>query len=190
MAHYRKIDVRIWNDQKFTSLTTTGQLTFLFLITHPSMTPIGAMRTTKDGIASELKVFQEGLTEAFNEGFEQLISMGLIEVDAKACCLYIPNFIKYQSAESPNVIRNWSKCLEFIPECTLRTNAIASLGAFVKGMSKGFQKAFAESFVKGMHESVNSKDRAVNTKNPTIQGKKTNRELSEDAKKYAEAEGF
>ena len=46
MSHHRKIDVRIWNDQKFLSLSERGKLAFLMLLTHPMMTALGAMRGT------------------------------------------------------------------------------------------------------------------------------------------------
>lgn len=46
MARYRKIDSRIWNDAKFRELSDNGKLVFLMLLTHPSMTSLGAMRAT------------------------------------------------------------------------------------------------------------------------------------------------
>lgn len=36
MASYRKIDPRIWNDERFRVLTDSGKLAFLFVLTHPS----------------------------------------------------------------------------------------------------------------------------------------------------------
>jgi hypothetical protein len=42
MGRYRKIDTRIWNDAKFRELSERGQLEFLFGLTHPNMTMLGA----------------------------------------------------------------------------------------------------------------------------------------------------
>jgi hypothetical protein len=158
MAHYRKIDVRIWNDAKVIALSNTGRLIFLFLITHPQMTALGAMRATPQGLAAELKMDME----AFAEGFQEVLSQGLAKDDRVACCIWLPNFLKYQSAESPNVLRNWSTQVEYIPECDLKNSAIAGLRGYAEGKSEGFRKAFREAFPKGIPESVSSKQKAVN----------------------------
>ena len=54
MAIYRKVSTRIWNDERFMSLPDTSKFVFLFLLTHPNMTSIGAMRGTIPGLAAEL----------------------------------------------------------------------------------------------------------------------------------------
>ena len=123
MAHFRKIDVRIWNDAKFNELSHLGKLIFIFLITHPGMTMLGAMRATPAGLAEELQASPEG----FREAFDEVLLKGLAKVDQKASCIWLPNFLKYQSAESPNVLRNWAKQVEFIPECSLKTLAVSGL---------------------------------------------------------------
>lgn len=167
MAHYRKIDVRIWNDAKFNSLSNNARLIFLFLITHPQMTALGAMRTTPQGLAAELQMEPE----AFGEAFREVLAKALAKHDRDACCIWLPNFLKYQSAESPNVLKNWSRQLEYIPECNLKSSAIAGLKAYAEGLSKGFQKAFAEAFPEGYREPVSSKQRAVSSKpTPPSQG--------------------
>lgn len=162
MAHFRKIDVRIWNDAKFIALSNNAKLIFLFLITHPQMTSLGAMRGTPQGLAAELQLSTEDFSKAFTEVLEQ----GLAKHDRDACCMWLPNFLKYQSAESPNVLRNWVKQVEYIPECELKTRAVAGLKAYAEGLSKGFAKAFAEAFPEDIPESVSSKQRAVSSKPP------------------------
>ena len=41
---YRKISPCIWNDAKVRELSDKGKLALLFLLTHPHMTPLGAIR--------------------------------------------------------------------------------------------------------------------------------------------------
>ena len=174
MALYRKIDTRIWNDVKFRSRSANGKLSFIFLVTHPNMTALGAMRATVEGLSAELRVPPEAFGEVFGEplkeGYtEEAVkkSNGLAVFDPEACCLYIPNFVRYQAAESPNVIKAWAKTLEYIPECRLKTLAVAGVKAYVEGMGEGFRKAFREAFrdalQEGMGESVNSEEGAVIT---------------------------
>ena len=54
MGRYRKIDPRIWNDEAFRALSDRGKLVFLFILTHPHMTSLGAMRASTLGLAAEL----------------------------------------------------------------------------------------------------------------------------------------
>ena len=172
MALYRKIDVRIWNDSKFRALSPYGKLAFVFLLTHPNMTAIGAMRASVEGLSAELRVPSEAFWEVFVEASREALpercrkgASSLAIFDPEACCVFIPNFVKYQSAESPNVVKAWARTLEYIPECSLKTLAIQGVQAFVEGMSEGFRKAFRETFgeVLGedIQESVSSKQRAV-----------------------------
>ena len=174
MSIYRKIDTRIWNDAKFRNLSPNGKLAFLFILTNLNMTALGAMRATVEGLSAELRVpaeaFHEVFGEAFPEGYtegSEKVSSSLAIFDPEACCLFVPNFVRYQAAESPNVIKAWAKTLEYIPECRLKTLAVSSVKAYVEGLGLGFRKAFAEAFGEalreGIGESVNSKQRAVIT---------------------------
>ena len=43
MARYKKIDVRIWNDAKFNALSSDARLIFLFMLTSPQTTMVGAV---------------------------------------------------------------------------------------------------------------------------------------------------
>lgn len=153
MSHYRKIHVNIWNDEKFTSLSWQGQHVFMMLITHPSMTCLGAMRHTIAGLASEAKAPIEGFTEAFGE----VLREGLVEYDEKSSCIRVVNFVKYQTAGSPNVIKSWVKQLPFIPEGSLKAASVKALEDYVKGLNEGFRKAFREAMPEGYREPVNSK---------------------------------
>lgn len=158
MAIYRKIDPRIWNDAKFRELSLIGKLVFFFLLTHPNQTSLGAMRATIPGLACELGME----LEAFGVAFGEALALGLIEHDKKASCAFIPNFVRYQSAESPNTIRAWSKQVEWIPECSLKTRAIAGLEAYAEGLSQAFGVAFREAFGDGWRQA-SPNQRAVNS---------------------------
>ena len=67
MAIYRKIDTRIWNDAKFNALSPNGKLAFLFILTNPNMTALGAMRATIEGLSAELRIPAEAFREVFGE---------------------------------------------------------------------------------------------------------------------------
>lgn len=149
MSRYRKIDTRIWNDEKFRDLSDAGQLAFLFVLTHPSMTALGAMRATIPGLAAE----KGWTTEAFGKAFGEALAKGMVEHEEKASCVALPNFLRYNPPENPNVVKAWASSLDLIPEGGLKTLTMQRAKAFLKGKTKAFAealpKAFAEAFAEG-----------------------------------------
>ena len=151
---YRKICPKIWNDEKFVSLSDNGKLVFFFLLTHPHMTPLGAMRATTSGLASEL-----GWThKAFMEAFEEVLAVGMAKANAKASCMAIPKFLKHNQPESPNVVTAWVACVDDIPECDLRDecmrNAEDQMASKSKAFGEAFSKAFSEDFRKAYRKAM------------------------------------
>lgn len=146
MARYRKIDPRIWNDEKFRSLSDGGKLAFLFLLTHPHMTSLGAMRATMGGLAEELG----WEANAFRKAFQEAFAKGMAEHDSEARMVALPNFIRYNPPESPNVIKAWLGALDLLPECSLKTRVVARAKAFAEGFGEAFAKALPEAFAKAM----------------------------------------
>lgn len=146
MSRYRKVDPRIWNDGKFRCLSNRGKLAFFFLLTHPHMTAIGAMRASLPGLAAEI-----GWTpEAFGEAFADISQKGMSMHDEKASLIWLPNFLRYNPPESPNVIKAWIHSLDLLPECGLLNRVLAASVAFARAMNKGFAEALPEAFAKGM----------------------------------------
>lgn len=146
MSRYRKVDPRIWNDAKFRALGDSAKIVFFMLLTHPSMTALGAMRATTAGLAEEL-----GWTpEAFREAFAEVLKQGMAEHDPKACLIALPKFIRYNSPESPNVVRAWVGALDLLPECDLKNIVVQRAKALTQDMQEGFAKAFREAFAKAM----------------------------------------
>lgn len=142
MARYRKIDPRIWNDSKFASLSHEGQRLFLYILTHPSMTSLGAFRSSRLGLLEEL-----GLDpKEFGEAFDEPLRKGLFKYDPKACLIFAPNFLKYNPPENPNVVTGWAGALDLIPECSLKLEVLLKAEECVNAGKDGVQKAFAKSF--------------------------------------------
>ena len=162
MGRYRKIDTRIWNDAKFCSLSNEGKLLFLFLLTHPHLTSIGAMRATITGLAAELGWSSKSLREAFGEAFRK----GLVEHDEKACFVGIPNFLRYNGPESPNVVKSWSDSLDLIPECALKVQLLQRVKGFTEGLSEAFTKALPEAFRKGMPNPEQEQEQDITPYSP------------------------
>ena len=138
MAKYRKVDPRIWNDAKFRDLSDNGKLVFFFLLTHPNMTSLGAMRHTIPGLAAELGWDVEVFGKAFAEPFRK----GLVKHDEKAAFVWLPNFIKYNPPENPNVVKSWDAALDLLPECDMLSELLSHVKEFLKELPEGFRKPF------------------------------------------------
>lgn len=150
MARYTKVERRIWNDEKFMALSDLGKLVFFFLMTHPQQTAIGAFRASVPGLACEIG-WSIG---AFDRFLSELTEKGMVKVDKRACLLVLPNFIKHNPPENPNVIIAWSKSLELLPECGLLCEVVESIRQFVATLPDSFQKGLPEPFRKGMPKGM------------------------------------
>jgi hypothetical protein len=144
MARYSKIERCILNDQKFNSLCDDAKLVFLILLIHPHLTAIGAMRATLPGLASELGWSIERLRKAFAEASKK----DMVRHDEKACLIWLPNYLKHNRPESPNVVKSWEQSLDYLPECHLKNELIHHVKTFVNELSAAFQEALPEIFLK------------------------------------------
>jgi hypothetical protein len=150
MARYRKIETRIWNDQQFNLLADDAKLLFFFLLTHPHLTALGAMRISILGMAGELSWSEKKLREAFR----QILEKDMVRYDPVALFLWLPNFLKYNLPESPNVVKSWEQSLDYLPECVLKQLLMKSVRAFVGSLSEGFMEALPEVFREGFAKSM------------------------------------
>jgi hypothetical protein len=141
MGRYRKIDTKIWNDENFQAFSDDGKLAFLFLLTHPHMTAIGAMRTTIPGLAAELG----WPLKRFRAAIQSPLSKGMIELNEQACYLALPKFLRYNEPEGPNsVTKAWPQALNLIPECPEKTTLITRCQTYLNGRSDAFRHAIGD----------------------------------------------
>lgn len=144
MARYRKIDVRMWGDERFRRLSPIppcGQGLFLYLLTAPETGNVpGLYRAGEAGLSEGLGWDLEAFREAFGEAFRQ----GLVKADWKARVLWVPKAIKYNVPESPNVVISWRTAWDEIPECDLKAEAHRTLESFLEGLTEGYREAFAK----------------------------------------------
>ncbi len=145
---YKKILPCIWNDQKFRSLSSSGKLTFFYLLTHPAQTNIGTIRTTVRGLSFEEKdISHENLAEVF-------ASRMAIESN-EAPLIFLPNFLKYNPPENPNVAISWGKSLRDMPSCVVRDYVFFQAQDLLKDFSKEYLKGFVKGFTKGYPKELN-----------------------------------
>ncbi|MBK4119121.1 hypothetical protein JHE03_22805 [Pluralibacter gergoviae] len=160
MARYRKIEVQMWGDSKFRALSALppcGQGLWLYLLTNVNTGPIpGLFRAGRAAMAEELGWSLEDFDKAFQEAFNQ----GMVKADFISRVVWIPNAIKHNRPESPNVVISWGKEIDLIPECTLKDEAISALYNHMqlidsesdkpekRSYSTAFEKAFGKALAK------------------------------------------
>jgi hypothetical protein len=140
MPRYRKVDPRIWNDEKFSALSDAGKLAFLYVLTHPNLTAIGAMRATLDGLAAErgwsLKRLRKALAPA--------LANRMIEVNERASYIGLPHFLKYNEPEAPNSVKAWRSAFDLIPECAEKRALVQRCRAYLDSKSPAFRDAMPD----------------------------------------------
>jgi hypothetical protein len=190
------------------------------LVHNPKSTgpcaPIGAFKASFESLAIEQrgneylnKGFEKAFGEAFLEALYELSSKGLIKYDPEAFLIYVPNFLRFNFPENPNVVKSWNSVLDSLPECDLTNYALAKsteiilnsqkdsffkalpkefVEAFEKGYGKGFQEDFGKGLAKQEQEQEQEHIRKENIKEknpPTTSGLENQ---SEDELPFSEPE--
>ncbi len=155
---YRTVDVRLWGDEKFRALSLlqpSGQALFIYLLTNPNTTSIpGLYRAGAAALAEELGWSMEG----FSKAFQEISSQGLVRADFDARVIYIPNAIKYNKPQSPNVVISWLNHWDEIPECALRNIAYQEIKAFLEDMGEAFAEAFLKPTRKSYRKTMSNQE--------------------------------
>ena len=140
MAKYRPIDLRIWSDRKFMSLSDEARLLWVFLLTAPSSLPIPGV------LIGGPATFAERLgwdVERYGERFREVAESG-IGVRSQGQVVWLRNALKYQPPANPNVVIGWAKTWDDIPEVPLKHEIWQALKIACKPWSRIFAKRFPE----------------------------------------------
>ena len=144
---YRKVSPVIWQDEKFRGFSDDGKLAFLFLLTHPALTLVGAMRGTPAGLAAELGWPFRRLEAALRPALEA----GMLEINAPAAFIGLPKFLRHNPPDNPSVVKAWVRVIvEYLPECPERDAVFSRCRAGLAGpFLDAFTAALADAFPAG-----------------------------------------
>ncbi|OGT30435.1 MAG: hypothetical protein A3E87_01745 [Gammaproteobacteria bacterium RIFCSPHIGHO2_12_FULL_35_23] len=155
---FRKIDVRIWGDSKFRNLSSIppcGQGLWFYLLANRHTTSIpGAYSIGEATIAEELN----WPLKAFREAFREVLQEGIVKADFKAKLIFLPNAIKYNIPESPNVIIHWESHWNELPECELKCEIYEILKSFIGDLSPSYIKAFNKAIRKPSLKAMSNQE--------------------------------
>jgi hypothetical protein len=134
---FRKVDPRIWNDERFCALTDDSQLAFLFVLSHPALTALGAMRATADGLAAEKGWQAQRMRRALLELQASSASHEYPMVVVGPLIVALPRFLRYNPPNGPNsVTAAWPAALQLLPECAERHRVVERALACIASLSE------------------------------------------------------
>ncbi len=142
MARFRKIDVRMWGDDRFRALSRpppNGRDCWIHLLTNRETSNIpGVYRAYEEGLARDL----EWPLEAYREAFREALAQGMAEADWQAGLVFIPGALKHNQPESLNVVKGWAAVWDELPECALKDKAFAHYSEYFKAKGMAWVMAW------------------------------------------------
>lgn len=177
-ARYRKVFSEVYADDKFGELSPmqpSGQSLFLYLLTGPHCTSLpGVIVCGRAGLAEALG----WSLEDFDRCFAELEQRAMVAADWKRRVIWLPNAIKHNRPENPNVVKSWAAHWREVPSCELKDRAaraiLRGLEAYAEGLaapfraltglseSEGLQEGLSKGFRKGLEEKeIQKLDRAL-----------------------------
>jgi len=139
-SRYRKIDPRIWTDEKFRQLTGEEQRIALYVLTAQS-NRIGLFSFSPGKACEDLSASPQ----AFRRAFETVCRVLKWEWDPEARVLYLPTWWKYNPPESVNNLVGNLKDLDDLPATPL----LKRFAANTVYLSDSVKQTFAQAFTKG-----------------------------------------
>ncbi len=124
---YQKIEVVIWNDEKFINLSQEARYLFLYILTSPHSNALGIYVLPKAYICEDLKWSAKQLGKPFSE----LLSKEIILYDETTRLVFIKNHLRHNPLENENQTKAAIKIIKELPKSPL-----------IKGLSEGLGKQF------------------------------------------------
>ncbi len=139
MARFRKIDPRIWFDERFRRLSASEKLVAVYVLTAQS-NRIGLFHFSRARAAEDLEM----LPATFAEGFARVCETLRWAFDESARVLFLPTWFRYNRPENPNVLKACLADLHEVPETPLRERFAANLHYLPETFHKTFREGLSE----------------------------------------------
>lgn len=152
-GRYRKISLRMHADAAYRRLSDPqpcGKALWHHLLFGPHTGIIPGLSVAGEAQLAETLNWP---IEGFRKAFREVSGEDLAKADWKARVVWLPNAIRHNPPQSPNVVRGWAEAWREVPECELKSVAHQALKGFVCAMGEGYAKAFLEAFPEDMPES-------------------------------------
>ena len=140
-ARYRKIDPRIWTDEKFSRLTGEQQRIALYILTAQS-NRIGLFSFSPGKACEDLKTTQA----TFLKAFLKVCQILHWEWDGEARVLYLPTWWRYNQPESANNVVGNLKDIDDLPATPLFARFAANTTYLLDAVKETFLQTIAKGY--------------------------------------------
>ena len=146
---YRRISTCLWGDEKFRLLSApkpNAQSLWLFLLCGPQTRAVPGLFSAGEAALAEMLAWS---VVGFRKAWRELDQAEMVKADWAARLVWIPKALRHNPPESPNVVRSWRATVDEMPECSLKTEAVATLRSDTEAFGEAFGEAFRQAFGEG-----------------------------------------
>lgn len=143
MSRYRKVLVRMWDDEKFRARTEDGRSLFQYHLTSPRSTPFLLYVEGPGAIADGLQWGIERVRNAMGD----LAAADMARYASDASNLvFLPNAltIPENAPQGPNEVKTWLALFRDLPKSPFRDKALEHWRTLGLGIGHGFSRQFVE----------------------------------------------
>src|SRR5205809_1105636 len=88
------------------------------------------------------RAHDRALISAFARALEPAVAAGMVEINASASYVGLPNFLRYNEPEGPNSVKKaWPAALELLPECDEKARLIGRCRSYLLSKAADFRRA-------------------------------------------------
>ncbi len=141
MSRYRKVLSKIWNDEKFISLSEDGQRLFLYHLTSDRATPFLLYIEGPGAISDTLRMPSRRLSEAMKE----VEAKGMVwYADDGSNYVFLPKALRHpeNAPESPNSVKTWCNLLADLPKTPFYYRCLDHWLSLTEGITHALTLAF------------------------------------------------
>lgn len=140
---YRKIDPRMWDDERFATLSQPTKLVWLLILTGPHTTPLPGLSNVGVAALAESSRYD---ADTVSRALAELSRAGMVEFNQTCRVLRVPNAPKYNPCSNPKVLKGWFSIFKSVPDCTEKFRHLASLRAAIPAEEPWANAAWAATF--------------------------------------------
>jgi hypothetical protein len=146
-AKFKKIDPRMWSDEKFVMLDQLEMLIAIYTITAQS-NRIGLFKFSAALAAEELRIPLETFRERFGK-VSQTLGWGW---DEALRVVYLPTWWRYNKPENPNVLKSCLDDLDDLPQTPLLEKFYGNLQYLAETLHQTFRERLPKCMPHHEHE--------------------------------------
>lgn len=140
---YRKVEPRMWDDERFAALSPEAKLTWLCILTGPHTTALPGLSVC--GVASLAEAIRYGI-DTVSKALDELVAKGLVKANLGARVILVPNAPRYNPCPNVKVLKGWLSLWKNVPDCAEKYAYIKHLRASLDFSQEWSATAWGQTF--------------------------------------------